>query len=54
MKLKLFVSLFLMSCCLGAIAKAPKYIFYFINTSKSVFVFETIHNFFFISSIKSV
>ena len=31
MKLKLFVSLFLMSCCLGAIAKAPKYIFYFIG-----------------------
>lgn len=31
MKLKLFVSLFLMNFCLGAIADAPKYIFYFIG-----------------------
>lgn len=31
MKLKLFVSLFLMNFCLGAIAGAPKYIFYFIG-----------------------
>lgn len=31
MKLKLFVSLFFMSCCLGVVADAPKYIFYFIG-----------------------